>query len=596
MNSKSTWRLFFAAVTVFAFIYFFERKGPNTGPGAKPLLVGQLDPLSVTAVELRMTNQMIRAERTNDTWRLTTPFYPAQSTPIETFLTALAQLRRHEVISASDVAAQPRKLKDFGLEQPAATLTINQGSNRFLLNLGSRTPLLDQLYVQIAGSPEVVVTDGSILKALPASANDWRSPMLLSLSGRPFDHVQIRAGQRQVEFALNATNSIWRINKPTPARANNPRITLLLQQLTAARVKEFVTDSPAADLERFGLQTPELELSFLLGTNPITALEFGASPTNDPGNVYVRRPNTTNIVLVGRELLDALNQPPKAFHDPRLLSVKAAEISEIQVNGTNGFTVTIQTNGAWKITEPTPMAADRDLMNIFITNLLRMEIVDFAKDVPTDADLKEFGLVTPRFTVALFSARTNATGVATNALVTQVDVGGNKSDDTVYTRRSDETPVYVTPFGDVFDLPRAGWQVRDRRIFNFEPKQVTTIYLSAEGKTNQLTRQPTGWIADNIKNAEIEEALYRLGQLQARNWVLKGSENMAALGVTPASLTISAEVTRDGKVEPATVTFGRRSVRSVYAATILPGETEPTAFELSTELYQQLLTAFGIQP
>lgn len=595
MNSSGTWRLFLAAIALFAFIYFVESRPDKSKEAGIPNRIFSLQPGQVSGVEIMLSNQVLRAERTNDSWRLITPFYPAQGTPIESFVARVTGLPRLEVISASEVSAQPGKLKDFGLEPPAAILTLLQGTNRYYLHLGSRVPITDQIYAQTPGSGEVVVTDSSILKAIPATPNEWRSAMLLNLANRPFDHVQIRAGQRLLEFERDVTNEIWRISKPTPARANNDRITQVLQQLTTARVKEFVTDSPAADLERYGLQTPELELSFALETNRVTALEFGSSPTNDPANVYVRRPTTTNIVLVSRELFDALSLPYKAYHDPRLVSVDAAQVTQIRVNGTNGFAVARQTNGLWQITEPAPMAADQELMQFFITNLLTLEIVDFAKDVPTDADLKQFGLAPPRFSFALFNTRTNSAGALTNMLMTQVDFGTNKSDGALYARRSDETPVYVTPIGDIsWSLPHAAWQLRDRRIFDLDPKEIAAVTVSYRGQTNRYARLATGWNADPIANAVTEEAVFRLAKLRAQMWRDRGGQSLARSGFARDGLMVTVEFSRNGVVTPIPISFGRKIIRNIYAATVLPGDNELTLFDFPGDLYQDLARAFSL--
>ncbi|HUS34077.1 MAG TPA: DUF4340 domain-containing protein, partial [Verrucomicrobiae bacterium] len=481
------------------------------------------------------------------------------------------------------------------LEPPVATFAVTEGTNRYLLHLGNMTALRDQMYATMPGSGEVLVTDASILKALPASVHQWRSPMLLHLDGRPFDHIQIRAGQRVLEFARDVTNAVWRISKPTPARANHQRIVELLQQLQTARVKEFVTDSPTADLEKYGLQTPELELSFALDTNRVTALEFGASPTNDPGSVYVRRLSTTNIVLADRALFDQLSQPSTAFHDPRLISTDPAQITMIHVKGASPFTVARQTNGAWVITEPNPMPADAELMKKFLGNVFQLTIEKFPKDVPTDADLKQFGLVPPRMSYAFYAMRTNAAGAATNALVTQVDFGGSTDEALMYARRSDEVPVYLT-LDTTYLLPTAPWRLRDRRIFDFAPTNVTAVVLSGGGKTNRVTRGQQGWTADPIVNAALQEVLYNLGQLQARDWVDKGTAAMPRYGLKPDGLMLDVELTPGSPTAPPPIMFGKPAVRNnIYAATVLPGEVEPTFFIFPGELYQSLLNAFGGQ-
>src|SRR3954470_9471146 len=147
MNSKTTWRLFFAALAMFVFIWFFERNRPmSTGASGNMVIFSKVAAGSVTGVEIQTTNFSLRAERTNDAWRLTRPFYPAQSTPIEAFVSAMTALPQRDLIPASVVSAQPGMLKDFGLDPPAAILTMSQGTNRYYLHLGTPTPLRDQVY------------------------------------------------------------------------------------------------------------------------------------------------------------------------------------------------------------------------------------------------------------------------------------------------------------------------------------------------------------------------------------------------------------------------------------------------------------------
>jgi hypothetical protein len=597
MNSKTTWRLFFAAIGLFAFIYFYELRKPPEKSAGKATIFPKLAASSVTGVEIQTTNFMVKAERTNESWRLTRPFYPAQSTPIDAFVMAVTSLPKRDVISASEVSAQAGRLKDYGLEPPAAIFALMQGTNRYFLHLGAPTPLRDQIYATVPGSGEVLVTESSILRAIPASVNEWRSPMLVQLQDRPFDHLQIRAGQRQsvLEFEFDLTNLVWRISKPTPARANHDRITDLLRRLDTTRVKEFVTDSPAADLERYGLQTPQLELAFALDTNRVMALEFGASPTNDPGTIYVRRLSTTNIVLVARELFDALNLPYKAFHDPRLISFDPGQLTIIQVKSATPYALARQTNGAWMITEPNPAPADAELVSKFLTNLFLLPIENFAKDVPTDSDLKAFGLGAPALSMALFGMRTNAAGAATNAMITQIDFGTTTEQALMYVRRRDETPVYLT-IDTTYLFPTAPWRVRDRRLYDFAPTNVAAIIISGNGRTNRVARGPQGWSSDTIQNPALEEIVFRLGKLQARDWVDKGTRRMASFGFQKDALMLELEMVPGSPTAPAPISFGKTGLRNnIYAATLLPGDAEPTLFEFPGDLYQALMHGFGGQ-
>src|SRR4051812_11345760 len=135
MNSNTTWRLFLLALGLFAFIYFVERRDKMPAVVAQHQVFPRLVPLSINAVEVHTSNVTVRAERTNDTWRLTTPAYPAQVTPIENFVAALLGAEKQGVINSSEVAG---KLKDFGLDPPLANFSLSSGSNRFHLHIGSR--------------------------------------------------------------------------------------------------------------------------------------------------------------------------------------------------------------------------------------------------------------------------------------------------------------------------------------------------------------------------------------------------------------------------------------------------------------------------
>src|SRR6185369_16272589 len=137
------------------------------------------------------------------------------------------------------------------------------------------------------------------------------------------------------------------------------------------------------------------------------AIEFGGSPTNDLESVYVRRLSTTNIVLTDGALLKSLSQPAKTFHDPWLISFNPKQITMLQVKSATPFSLALQTNGVWMISEPTPMPADAELVGRFLTNFFKLPIENFAKDVPTDAELKEFGLAPARLSYAFYAIRTN---------------------------------------------------------------------------------------------------------------------------------------------------------------------------------------------
>lgn len=603
MNTKTTWWLVGLAAALLACIYLFEEtpwRARQSAAGPGPLLAN-FNASAVTAIEIRRTNGVIRAYRTNDLWVLSDPAYPGQITPIESFLRTIEGLSQRAYVSPQTV--QTDGLKAFGLEPPAASVLLQAGSNRIRLEIGSKTPLANQLYVQ-TGPIGISLTDLALLDHLPHSSSDWRDRRLLNLP--VFNRLQIRSWPNLLELERDRTNLLWRIAKPIQARADTNLIAQLINELQNARVVRFVTDTPHSDLERYGLQTPGLEVSFSLDASKVASLEFGSSPTNEPGLVYVRRSEHTNVVLISRDLVEKLRLPYKSFQDPTLIAFPIARVSSIEVGGpgTNGlaaglwpvepFTLQLDSTGSWRVTAPRVLPADRGLVTGFLSNLTAMQILDSAKDVPSDVDLAAFQFSPPVRRYTMVTATTNAAGLATNITLAQIDFGKipTNQPDRVFVRRGDETPVYITSLADMLQLPRRPLDVRDRRIWSFASSNVTAVSLVQLGKTNRSVRVAApAWSRDTIKSAAIEETLHRLGDLRSLGWIDEGTNRFATFGID-AGPELSMEL-RSERIERASVRFGKRTVRNnVYAAVAFTGETRPIIFEFPGALFEQVLTEF----
>jgi hypothetical protein len=287
--------------------------------------------------------------------------------------------------------------------------------------------------------------------------------------------------------------------------------------------------------------------------------------------------------------------PPKAFHDPRLLSFDINQITMLQVKSATPFSLARQANG-WVIHEPNPMPADAEFVARLLTNCFLLKIQDFAKEVPTDADLKQFALAPPKLSYAFYALRTNETGVVTNKLLTQVDFGDVTPEALMYARRSDETPVYLTDI-ITYLLPTAAWRLRDRQILDLASTNVAAIIITSGGKTNRVVHTAQGWAPnDPIRNAALEEAVFQLCNLRAYDWVDKGTRQMPTLGFQKDGLILEMEMVPGGPPAPPPIMFGKPGVRdNINAATYLDKDVQPTIFLFPRALFETLRNAFGGQ-
>ena len=578
MNPRNTWLWLVLAAGLFAFIFFYQKHARRSSPGPSKVLPG-LKADAVTHVQVRPAAGLaIQAECTNGVWQLTEPHaYPAQKTSIENLLTALERLTPATFITARELRERPNAEEEYGFVSPQATIVVQQPDYHALLQIGARTAPGDQVFVQVVGV--VYVVDAEILKYLPRSADDWRDTTLIDFKALAYDRLAVTNGARIIQLLRAPTNNPWRMVYPLPARADSVRIDNALQALQSLRVQQFVSDDFKADPETFGLQPPELELAFGLGTNTVALLQFGKSPTNDPRLVYARRLGQSAVVTVANDLLAPWRDKVNDFRDPYLVALPAAP-AVIELRGEDSFSLEQQTNGTWRVL-PENFPADGGLVKDFLSALNTLRVIQFV-DVVIEPDLPGYGLAPPARRYTLRSAPTNSPASVTNAIMADLSFGTNQAG-SAFARRADESYVYGIATNGFQRLPSASWQVRERAIWNLSTNDVDRAVIRQQGKVRQLKRNgPHLWALitpGSINELAVEETVRDLCELTAVAWAARGKQSRSQYGFTDQGLQITLEL-KNG--EKRAVEFGGQAPSGLpYAAVTLDGDLWVFEFPLA---------------
>jgi Domain of unknown function (DUF4340) len=578
MKGRNTLFWLVVAVVLFGVIQVQRRLAPKPHPTLARVLP-QLRAAQVDQVEIFRNGNTIEAKRAKDAWRLTEPLgYPAQPYAIEHLLAVLQRLTPAAYISSPDIRGRTNADTEFGFKPPRASIVLRQPNYEARLLVGGLTGPGDQVFLQVVGVDGIDVVNASLLKWIPQTANDWRDKALFDLKNLALDKldtISVTNGGKVLQLQRDASAGLWRIvTPPIQARADNARLDDLVGRLRLARVTSFITDDPNADLDSLGLQTPGFQLGLGQGTNTLVLLNFGNSPPSHPNQIYLQRGGQPTVVTVSKDLFTPWQASVSDFRDPHLVDA-VDSVGGVGVRGEDTFSLVRQGTNSWRVL-PLNVPADPALVKNFLATLGSMRIVDYTKDAVTPPDLPPYGLANPSRIYFL----TNSSALTTNGVVTELDFGANR-DNKVYVRRPDESSIYAVGADDYVRLPVAGYQFRDRRLWEAPISSVANVTITQGGKTRQLIRNgPYQWsLAPGsqgvVNDAAIEESVQYFCKLSARVWLAHGKKSLPEYGFRKEGLAITVELKKGRKLA---LEFGGPTPSgSAYAAVELNGE--PWIFE-----------------
>lgn len=154
---------------------------------------------------------------------------------------------------------KPEDLKKYGLDKPAATVTVGQGSARAVLAVGSASGT-DAVYARDMSKSVVVTVDKAFAEDLKKGLDDFRRKDAFESRAFNATNAEFTRGDQKVAFekvpAQGENPSTWKRVSPSAADSDKSKVESLLAGLADIRATTF-TDS----LAKTGLDKPVLTVS-----------------------------------------------------------------------------------------------------------------------------------------------------------------------------------------------------------------------------------------------------------------------------------------------------------------------------------------------
>jgi len=561
MRWHTTTALAIVLLLVGGFYYLYEirwapeRERVETRKGR----VFQAEAADVTAMELKRREDTVRLARAGEGWELKSPVIARgdRARVDETLTTVLTAKADREI------DPKPAALGDFGLDKPAAevTLTLKDGKT-LALQLGNKTPTGVWVYAREAGKPAVVALPDGVLREATKPVSEFRDRTILTIDRKEVSGFDVAMPGETISVAH--AGEAWRITRPIALPADTEAIGDMFEKLTAAKVKEFAAEAPPSRTT-YGLDRP-LRLTIHTGRDKDRSsrtLLIGRTDDAKKG-VYAMREGEDSVLLLPEDLAKAIPRTVAALRDKQLVAVDRDKVTRVDVESPKGVVTLTREKDRWTITAPQALPADQLEAGALLTRLRDLRAQGFLSD---DASAVARVLSKPTVKVTLTEQGKPPTTVLLGPSTERR--GGAPS---AYAAVAGRGPVVLVEGKALDDFGRSVDDLRDHALFaGLEPKNIKRLRVTAGGQTAVLERSgDTDWkllepTKGSAKNPRVEDLVYGVRALRWKQIVAPGGEDPAKYGLDAPTLEVIL-LKGDGG-ELARLVVGRRDADRAYVRT-----------------------------
>jgi uncharacterized protein DUF4340 len=540
------------------FYYVYEvRLGPGREEAAaRKGRVFSADTKDVTELEVKRDGETVRLKREGEQWALLAPVRARGSRPAvdETLANVLtAKIDR-------EIDPNPKSLADFGLDRPAAELTLTLKDGKTLgLTLGAKNPTGVWVYAREQGKPAVFVLGESVLRDATRPVADFRDRTVLAFDAKDVTGFELTVPEETL--VAERADGGWRLTRPAALAADGETIGEFLDKLAAQKVREFVADGPVSTAT-YGLDKP-VRVTLHTGRDKertSRTLLLGRIDAAKKG-VYAMRPGESSVLLLPEDVAKLVPRNVAVLRNKVLVAVDRDKLAKLEIESPKGTVAAARENDQWKLVAPQPLPADQVEVGAVLTKL---------RDLRAQGFLSEDASGIPRY---LAKPQVRLT-------LTEQGKGGAT---TVLLAPSPETRgVDARALGE---LARTANDLRDRRLLGeLTPRDVKRVRVQAGGQTAVLERkgenewrmvEPTKGAANASK---VDDLLYALRALRWKDVVAPEGQDAARWGVDAPTMEVA--LFRGDGGEIATVLVGKREGDVAYVRT----KAQPAVYSVEGRL------------
>jgi hypothetical protein len=475
----------------------------------------------VKRIEILGAEREFEFARGGDGWLIQKPLLlRADRGEVDNLLSVVELLERKRKITPEELSESKVTLADYGLEKPRLTLKLFGDQKKHQIDVGHENRQSDGVYVRIDKGPSVSLVAKSLAQKLEQPLDQWRNRSVLGLADAKVARVEIKTPKRVVELARQGDT--WRVVQPLNARASSHAVESLIDGVTGLRAEKFLSDE-SGDLKKYHLDEPHCEITVKTDKTGDAGqtLVVGAPAGGELWSAVCK--GSSSIVAIPAKFVAMLDADLKDLRDSQLLHLDRRDVEDVEIRQGDRLIRIEKAEAGWKITGAKPVAADRDMVEQFLSRFAGMQIHEFTTDVLTEAE--KFGLGARAASVRLFGKSVEKGKEA--PVLADVRIGDrNPKKPLRYVKRVDESSVYGVGEEDARFIPSSALDLRDRVFLTISKDAVREVRLKTARKEIIANRGEKGdWVSDaTIDRAVLNKIVADVSKLMAIRLVSENEE------------------------------------------------------------------------
>jgi hypothetical protein len=282
----------------------------------------------------------------------------------------------------------------------------------------------------------------------------------------------------------------WIITSPVRAQGDSYEIDALINSIKEGKREEIVWEN-LEKMSEYKLDKPQYSLRFFYegDTNP-HGIDFGIESL-DKKKVFLR-------VLGKDEILSApigfMNKLVKNLYDMRdksLAYFSYDDVDEVSLLSTAGVFFLKREGDEWYLM-PEKLKASQSRIEMYIGNITYGYFVEVEEEKAESSSMKKYGLDNTRLIVN-FKLKDGS-----NYMFMVGDRTTQGNSEYFYATRSTDGMIFQVKAETVYGLVKTEFDMKDRRIFDFQEDEVSSVTLKkGENSFSLLRDEKEGWIFED---------------------------------------------------------------------------------------------------